>query len=151
MALTANLIYETGGKIVRRLPVKSGVTIYPGALTGMAYGGYLTNWNGSASYNLQGIALGGADAGHDYVTGVAAGTQYMGVDCSGMVLEQVSVTGLTSWEQVTALVYASDENTFTLASTTAGPVGYISYWYSGSKGQITLFTPEEFAIWWSLS
>uniref|UniRef100_A0A6H1ZFP4 Tail protein n=1 Tax=viral metagenome TaxID=1070528 RepID=A0A6H1ZFP4_9ZZZZ len=67
---------------------------------------------------------------------------------SGMKLKNVSVTGASAITDFGKLVYASDNQTYTLTKPTAGvPVGYISKWNATTYCDIQLFTPAEILMW----
>jgi len=67
---------------------------------------------------------------------------------SGMKLKNVSVTGASAITDFGKLVYASDNQTYTLTKPTAGvPVGYISKWNATTYCDIQLFTPAELLMW----
>lgn len=158
MALTAPKRYSMRDQqpnAINSYPVRSGMTIYYGALVGLSTvgvtDGRLVNWSsGSGALRFCGIAqptqqisAGSGTAGS--ATGNAAGTVECPVYEGGAILENVSVTGLSANQNVGDPVYASDENTFTLTATSnVGAVGVISRFITGTSGDIQLYSKQEY-------
>jgi len=66
------------------------------------------------------------------------------VDISGVILHRISVAG-SSDANVGDLVYATDENTYTMTATTGnGAVGWLSRFDAGTTADVKLFTPGEY-------
>jgi hypothetical protein len=140
---------------INSYPVRSGMTIYYGALVGISTvgvtDGRLVNWS-SASGALrfcgiaqptQQVSAGSGTSGQ--VTGNAAGTIECPVSEGGIILENVSVTGLSANQNVGDPVFATDENTFTLTQTSnVGAVGVISRYITGTRGDIQLYSKMEY-------
>lgn len=160
MALTALTRYSMRSRNPREVnsyPVRNAMKIYYGALVGISTSGVtdgrLVNWSsGSGALRFIGIAIptqslaiGNAVGTAGEVTGNSAGTNECVVDESGPLLENVSVTGLNSADDVGDPVYASDENTFTLTATSnVGAVGILARYITGSKGDIQLYSKMEY-------
>lgn len=149
MALTAPAYYTmTDHNPLNRnsYPVRNGQTIYKGALVGISTvgvtDGRLVNWDAdSGALDFLGIA--------DPVANTAVGNSGGTVECpvvqGPVTLDNVAVTGANSADDVGDAVYASDENTFTLTPTSnVGAVGWLSRYVSSGRGNVTLFSPNEY-------
>lgn len=127
-------------------PVRSGVTIYHGALVGLSTvgvtDGRLVNWSsGSGALRFIGLAIPNSPT----VVGNAAGSVECPVLEGGVILEDVSVTGAESAQNVGDPVYASDENTFTLSATSnVGAVGVVDRYKSGTSCDVRLYSRMEY-------
>ncbi len=153
MALTARSTHseQPGGKFVS-VPITAATVIYDGALVAVAAAGGLINWINSVTADTPfflGVAriteqTGVSAAAGESKTGTTALDVEAAVDISGVILKGISVTGATAanlWD----LVYASDENTFTMTATPgADPVGWLSRFVSATDSNVHLFRPGEY-------
>ena len=108
MALSADHFYETSSPVTIAFPLTNGVTCYAGSLMGIDDStGYAVLWADTANYIFAGLALRGA-------TGDTSASPVVDVElnCEGMLLKKVSVTGVTAITNVGDKCYASDDNTF---------------------------------------
>ncbi len=129
-------------------PVRSGMTIYAGALVGIATvgvtDGRLVNWSsGSGALRFIGLAIPNSPT----VVGNAAGSVECPVLEGGVILEDVSVAGAdTAGAQcVGDPVYASDENTFSLSATSnVGAVGVVDRYKSSTTCDVRLYSKMEY-------
>lgn len=155
MALTARSTHrEKPGTPLVSVPIVAATVIYDGALVAIAAGGGLENWAGDAvtagntSFFL-GVAriteqTGVSAADGEAKTGSTALDVDAAVDITGVILEQITVTGASD-ANVGNLVYASDENTFTTTATAgAAAIGWMTKFFSGSIANVKLFTPGEY-------
>lgn len=156
MALTAAARYKIAeGQRTARFVVKPGETIYHGALVGLQVGGAddgeVVNWTDAvtaATIVFLGVAMvhgQEADASNansqESVTGNTAGTVSVEVDISGVILQDVAITGHANVTDVGDLVYASDENTFTTTATAGStPVGVAGKNTGTNRGDLLLFS-----------
>lgn len=146
MALTAATFYRHQ---IRNLsgsgsyPIENGETIYHGSLVGIDINtGRIQRWN-TNSNALK--FLGVSTSNENSLDGNAAGTIEGLVDESGLTLEQVAVTGVSGQQMVGELVYATDDNTFTLTATSnVGAIGRVKRWYSSTTADVELWTPAEY-------
>lgn len=141
--LTANKFYTTqsrGGLAdYQAFEVTNGYTIYAGALVTVLASGRAGTFADLATTKFKGIAV-------RKVVGDTSATpiQEVEVDCSGLTLENVDVTGVASIADVHKLVYMTDNQTMTLtAATNMKAIGVITRWYSGTKCNVKLFTAAE--------
>lgn len=143
MALSAAVRYENRGRGIQSYVVENSEVIYYGALVGLDINtGRLQQWDTDSNLlKFRGIAT----PNDSSVTGNSAGTVECPVDESGRILEQVTVTGVSGQQHVGELVYATDDNTFTLTATTnVGAIGEVVRWYSSTTCDVRLWTPAEY-------
>lgn len=142
MALSAATTYVTRGASVMSAKVANAAQIYAGAVIGLKADGYADNWDAVTGTTLLGIA-------QNTVLGDTGATPLPEVEVAtdGRILERVAVTGVTAIASTGDLVYATDENTFTLTGTSnGGAIGYIVRWHSSTSCDVKLFTPSEFKV-----
>jgi len=145
MALSRAQRYITRGGGIKRnsYPVETSEQIYYGAIVGLDRNtGRIQNLDENSNLlDFIGVAI----PENNSVTGISAGTVECPVDESGLILEQVSVTGVAAQGSVGELVYATDENTFTLTATSnRGAIGRVVRWYSGTTCDVELHTPMSY-------
>jgi len=124
MALTANRTHTFHGEQsgIREMPVLTNVRLFEGALVGL-----------SAGYARPLVAL-------DPLLGIALREANNNPGASGAInckvltqcTVEVSVVGATAVTDHDASVYASDDGTFTLTSTSNTLVGKVLKWISGT-------------------
>lgn len=150
MALSAAKKYsmrDLNPLAINSYPVRSGVTIYHGALVGMSTVGYtdgrLVNWSsGSGALDFLGIAV---PTTADYVTGNSGGTVECPVMEGGCILENVAITGINSPDDVGDMVYASDNCTFTLTPTSnVSAVGQVTRYRSSGYGDVEILSKQAY-------
>lgn len=157
--LTAVKHYRTRPRGINAFRVKAGERIFHGSLVGIQVGGNGTSvdgrvirWDGDTlttgarTIMFLGVAI-VPDTADGFVDGNAAEDIEVMVDTSGLVLEQVSVTGAGAITGTGDLVYASDDNVLTLTATTGrGAIGFVLRSYSAGSAfaDVQLFTPAEF-------
>lgn len=132
MTSSANAFPETLGNEGYSLPVKSGVTVYAGDLVAVngpdaaADNGKLDKWAAAVGQILLGNAV-------EQATGVSAGTVRARVDFTPALVKR-DVTGASAVTDRGKLVYATDENTYTLTPNTnrPTPIGVVIDWLSGT-------------------
>jgi hypothetical protein len=112
--------YELGD--IQELPVVATDIIYEGAAVGLS-SGYARPLVAADTF------LGFAESKVDNSTG-AAGDKNVRVRTRGQIV--LSVTGVTAVTDVGATVYASDDDTFTLTSTSNTAVGKVARYVSGT-------------------
>lgn len=101
--------------------------------------GRIVKWADTATFEFMGTV-------QRDVLGNTSGTPPTEVemDISGQVLENISVAGVSAQAQVGDLVYATDDQTFTLTPTAnVGAIGTLDRWRTGAFGDVRLFTPDE--------
>jgi hypothetical protein len=113
------------------LPVRAADIIYRGAA--VAEDTATGNVGLCEPLAAGGVFLGFADAKADNSAGAASAVG-VSVIPSGEVL--LSVTNVTSAADVNLTVYASDDDTFTTASTNNSAVGKIVQWVSGTNAWV---------------
>lgn len=154
MSLSAAARYKIApGQKTARFVVKPAETIYHGALVGLQIGGAddgeVVNWTDAvtaATIVFLGVAVVHAQEGtaNESVTGNTAGTVVLEVDISGVTLQDVAITGHANVTDFGDLVYASDENTFTLTATAGStPVGYAGKNTGTNRGDLHLFSAGQ--------
>ena len=141
MALSADHFYETSSPVTIAFPLTNGVTCYAGSLMGIDDStGYAVLWADTANYIFAGLALRGA-------TGDTSASPVVDVElnCEGMLLKKVSVTGVTAITNVGDKCYASDDNTFDVSATSnVQEVGIITRWYSGTTCDVQLYSLAQY-------
>lgn len=154
MALSAAKRYsmkQRNPEMINSYPVRSGQTIYYGALVGISTvgvtDGRVVKWSsGSGALRFLGIAIPrGTRDNPESVTGNAGGTVVCEVYEGGTILENVPVTGATSQQVVNDPVYASDDNTFSLTPTSnVGAVGRVARYRSSGYADVQLYSAMEY-------
>jgi hypothetical protein len=151
MALSAATRYSTRGGTnqTNSYKVANAEVIYFHAFVGIETVGlgtdmgYLVAWNDSSGQVIwKGLAIPPGDS----VTGSTSASPVVecGVDESGAELLQVTVTGAASIANVGDTVFASDDATLTLTTTSnVGPVGYVTRYHSSTTCDVKLYTPQE--------
>lgn len=141
MALSADLSRKIRPKGIGSYKVTNGVQVYAGSLVGLNIAtGYAVLWADTANFRFLGIAL-------NKVLGNISAIPVPEVEVleDGARLINVSVTGVSDITSIGALVYATDDNTFTLTpGSNTKAVGHITKWYSGANCDVALFTPDEY-------
>jgi hypothetical protein len=155
MALTAAKRYsmkQRNPEMINSYPVRSGMTIYYGALVGLdtvnVNAGRLVNWNdNSGMLRFCGVAMprGTRDL-PESVLGNAGGTIVCEVYEGGAILENVDVTNAVAMS-LGDPVYCEDEGpTFKLSATpNVGSVGRVSRYISAGKCDVQLWSSMEYA------
>jgi hypothetical protein len=121
--LTANEPRAYEGGLFNDLPVLTNVAIYEGSAVGES-SGYSRQL--VAGDPFQGFSVRGVDN-----VGGASGAKLVKVQEEGDV--ELNVTGASAVTHYGSTVYASDGNTFTLASTSNTPIGKVKRWISGTR------------------
>lgn len=133
-ALTDNLIRQTQSLTGKKFIVKSGVTVYAGSLVALE----------SSTGHIEPIA----DATTDQVylgvcqqKVVGDGSLKATVSLDEFILPSVAVTGASAMTDIGSLVYATTDNTLTLArpADDACPVGRVLYWHSSTTCDVAMF------------
>jgi len=122
LALNKPRAFETGD--FNDLPVVATDIIYEGAAVGENGSGYFRPL--VAGDNFAGFAVAKADN-----SAGAAGAINVKVQQVGRI--ELEVTGVTAVTDEGSTVYASDDNTFTLSSTSNSAIGKIIRWISSTK------------------
>lgn len=136
--ITASTIYEHKPRgTTRRYLVKSGVTLYAGALVGTDANGFLDKWADTAGHKFEGVCLEGA---------VGDGsTIWARVDVSGLELLNVAVASAVQGS-LNSLVHCTTDNAadFSLtAGSNVKAVGRVSKFRSAGYADVLLYTPQE--------
>ena len=141
MALSADQFYETSDPQTIAFQLTNSQVIFAGALIGIdTTTGLAVEWFDTANFIFAGIALRG-------VTGDTTASPGVDVDvnCGGMLLKKIPVTGVTAITNVGDLVFASDDNTFDVAATSnVAEVGIITRFYSGTTCDVQLFSLAQY-------
>ena len=141
MALSADQFYETSDPQTIAFQLTNSQVIFAGALIGIDTStGLAVEWFDTANFIFAGIALRGA-------TGDTTASPVVDVDvnCGGMLLKKIPVTGVTAITNVGDLVFASDDNTFDVAATSnVAEVGIITRFYSGTTCDVQLFSLAQY-------
>jgi len=141
MALSADHFYETSDPQVIAFPLTNGVTVYAGALVGVDDStGYAVEWADTANYIFAGVALRQA-------VGDTSASPVVDVDvnCGGMLLKKIAVTGVSAITNVGDKVYATDDNTFTTSATSnVQEIGIITRWYSSTTCDVQLYSLAQY-------
>lgn len=134
------------GRKVEAYLVADGVVIYEGALVGLDKAtGYAVNWSDvtASTVALLGIAMRRITGDVPPPTG--SETPEVEVDCSGVIIKKLSITGGTTQTQVGDEAYASDESTYTMSAPAgAHPIGCVTRLYSDGKMDLRLYSAAEF-------
>tara|TARA_Y100000310_G_scaffold334113_1_gene413080 strand:- start:6406 stop:6849 length:444 start_codon:yes stop_codon:yes gene_type:complete len=141
MALSADVFYETTVTDVNAFPLTNAVTCYAGSLIGLDDStGYAVLWADTANYIFAGIALKEATGDTS-----ASPVVNVNVNCGGMILKKVSVTGVSAITNVGDKVYATDDNTLTTSATSnVQEIGIICDWYSSTTCDVQLYSLAEY-------
>lgn len=143
MSLSNDVVNLTRERGVSSHEVTNATTIYGGALVGKTTAGRLSNWSDTAGLLFMGFATRRAVGDTS-----ASPPVECSVDESGQCFQKVAVTGASAQTNEGELVYATDENTFSLTPTTnVGPIGYVVRWYTSTTCDVQLYTPEEYRAW----
>jgi len=140
MALSADVIYTSASDVVQSVPAVNGDVLYAGALIGINSAGYAAPWDDVANMMFIGVCM-------KQVTGdtSASPVPEANINTSGMILKKATIGNASSQTDVGILCYATDDNTFTLSSTSnVNAIGRVSRWYSSTTCDIDLFTPTEY-------
>lgn len=141
MALSADQFYETSDPQTIAFQLTNSQVVFAGALIGIDTStGLAVEWFDTANFIFAGIALRGA-------TGDTTASPVVDVDvnCGGMLLKKIPVTGVTALTNVGDLVFASDDNTFDVAATSnVAEVGIITRFYSGTTCDVQLFSLAQY-------
>ena len=145
MALTQDKSRNSRPRGRNAYVVNDTVQIYTGALVGIDTDtGYLELWADNADYLFKGVAE--RNVLGDLV--VATVPPEAEVNEQGLILVNVSVTGVTAIANVGDDVYATDDDTLTLTPTSnTKPVGHIVRWNSTTFCDVELVTPGEYIGW----
>lgn len=114
------------------LPLPATTRIYMGAAVSITSAGYARGLNVADSM-FAGFAIETADNNRDGANN-AAGDVVAKLAATGEV--EIPVTGVTGLTDVGDDVYATDEDTFQLASTNATKIGKITRWVSGTTVRV---------------
>jgi hypothetical protein len=122
--------------------VANGSTVYPGGLVAVNAAGFLIPYATAVGVRAVGIMNDG-----EAKTGNAAGDVLASVDVGGVLLEQVTVTGVTGQGDVNSDVYGVSDNVndLTLTAGTKGAVGMITRFYSGTSCDVWLYAASQIA------
>lgn len=150
MALTAptrwNIRPRGQGHDVQSFKILNAEVIYNGALVTLdLQDGYLRNLEDTSGTNDRfcGIAIPKTNS----VTGDTSASPVVEcpVSIGGCVLEKVAVTGASAVTNTGDPVFATDENTLTLSSTSnLKKVGVVLRWYSSTTCDVGLFSMYEY-------
>jgi len=141
MALSADTFYETTVTDVNAFPLTNAVTCYAGSLIGIDDStGYAVLWADTANYIFAGIALREATGDTS-----ASPVVNVNVNCGGLILKKVAVTGTSAITHVGDKVYATDDNTFDVSATSnVQEIGIITHWYSGTTCDVQLYSLAQY-------
>lgn len=140
--LAANTFHKTRERGELRFPVTNGVTLWVGSLVFHSDStGLCVSWADLAANKFVGVAK-------EKVVGTASNPEVT-VNDTGLILEQITVTGISAIDDVGDLVYATNDNpndcTLT-AATNQKAIGKVVKWHnSGTKCDVQLFTAAEHA------
>jgi len=141
MALSADHFYETSDPQTIAFQLTNSQVIFAGALIGIDTStGYAVEWFDTANFIFAGVAL-------RAVTGDTTASPVVDVDvnCGGMLLKKVAVTGASAITNVGDKAYASDDNTFTTSATSnVQEVGIITRWYSSTTCDVQLYSMAQY-------
>lgn len=129
--------YEGGIEHQNDLPVIASDIIYEGAAVGENGSGYFRPL--VAGDNFAGFAIAKADNSSG-----AAGAKKVWLKTKGRI--QLSVTGVTAVTDEGSMVYASDDNTFTLTSSGNSAIGKIVRYISGTTVIVVFEAVSERSI-----
>lgn len=126
------------------VPIKNGVVLTVGAFVAIDKTiARLDFMEDNANLVPAGILVGQAQGDNTNLIGDVAGS-VSAIARGGIVLEKVSVIGVSAVTDRLKLVYATDGQTLTLTpAVNAEAVGYIDKWISGTVCDVYLFSPAE--------
>jgi len=141
MALSADVFYETTVTDVNSFPLTNSQVIYAGALVGIDQStGYAVEWFDTANFIFAGVALKSATGDT-----TASPVVEVNVNCGGLILKKVSVTGSSAITNLGDKCYADDDATFNVSATSnVQEVGLITRWYSGTTCDVQLYSMAEY-------
>ena len=147
MALTAPVSLRKRPGDMIEFAIGTGTTVFVGAAVMLASGtGRIENLADTAGAEPVGFVteLVPLDSSDGSAAGVTAGTTKVVVDTNPGIHEDETVVGVVSEVNVGELVYATDENTFTLTATTNIPaVGMVARHKTGTTVDVLFFSAEE--------
>lgn len=110
-------------------------TVYPGSLVAINAAGFGIPYASATGVRMLGLCVDGEAKTGDGSTVEAA------VKVDGVLLERVTVTGVTGQADVNSNVYgvSDNPNDLTLTAGTKGAVGMITRWYSSTTCDVWLF------------
>lgn len=151
MSLVAEHFYQAhdrgNGGHPAAYPVIDGVTLYAGWLCGLDQSdGFLKPWSAATSTDLDFKGLCNRTTTGDATPPTGLPVPEATVEECGIVLERVAITGLDAQDKVGNPVYCLDEGpTFTLSATPVSKaVGRVKRFWGVGKGDVELYTPNEF-------
>lgn len=120
--------------------VKSGSTVWMGSFVGVDANGYLVPWTVVTGTVLLFVGISTEKI-------VGDGTLIARVNCSGLELRSVAVTGASTIANVGDKVYLTDDGTGLSNSAPAagGVVGHITKFISSTAFDVRLYTAAEYA------
>lgn len=130
-------------------PLTNALTVYKGSLLAESPStGYLVKWADTAGLKFQGVAKTGA-VGDTSVSGARGLGVEAQVDARGIVLQRVTVAGVSAITDVGKPVFCSTDNPEADLSLTpsvnVGAIGYVLTWYSSTTCDVILRTPADYA------
>lgn len=140
--LTVDYNYVDANRNRVALKLTNAEVAFKGSLIGLSVTtGYAVSWADTAALEFMGIATTG-------VTGDTSATppKEVEVDCTGVIIKRINVTGTSAITHVGDLVYASTDNPadFTLTGTAnTDPIAIVTRWYSSATCDVMLLTPAE--------
>jgi hypothetical protein len=148
MALAADANYTEAGSKVLSFKLTDAVVAYRGALIGINLTtGFAVLWSDATDYNVAFLGLAMRRSTGDATPDPGKDRPEVEVDCSGVVLKKLSVTGASTQTQVGDRVYSADDNSFSLSATAGGrPIGFVTRLYNSGAAivDVQLLTPAEF-------
>lgn len=141
MALIADLDRKNHNKGEYAVRATNAVQFYQGSLVGIDIStGLAVKWADTANFRFLGVSK-------TKVLGdtTAANPPELRIDGQGIILDSVAVVGVTAITDQGELVYATDDNTFTLTPTSnVNAIGWIVRRISGTSCDVQLFTPNQY-------
>lgn len=138
-----NLIWDTMPRGAHTVKVKDSTQLYGGAIVGVADAdGLLDNWDNVATKRLAGLLR------EDVLGDTSATDPPHGKVLEGVRLKGVAVAGTPTQAKLFELVYSQTGNVgdLTMTAATSKAIGILIGFRSASDCDVSLFTPEEFAV-----
>lgn len=132
--------------------IKSSEVLVVGGMSAVAAAtGYIENMDTTASLIPTGV-IRGSSLGDNTSTGLTGDAALKVIAQSNITLTAETITGVTSIADFGKLVYATDNQTFTLTKqATSIPVGFVKRYVSTGVADIQLFSLSECIIWGMLA
>jgi hypothetical protein len=135
------------GRDTQSFPIATSEVVYLGAYVQINTGGYLVNFEDTTGFENAGFVINFDEANADQTSVTGDNSIEAAVNIGGCIISGLSITGASGQTDVGALVYASDENTWTLTATNiAQEVGVVVRYVSNTDLDVLFFSLAEMRV-----